>query len=42
MEKDVETGPIRQVDGQVIFRVPEGTLYSLPATLVAVSPLTAT
>jgi hypothetical protein len=24
-------GPLRQVDGQVIFRVPEGTLYSLPA-----------
>ncbi|MGZ8867263.1 MAG: hypothetical protein ACXW2P_02890 [Thermoanaerobaculia bacterium] len=26
------TGPIREVDGQVIFRVPGGTLYSLPAS----------
>jgi hypothetical protein len=26
------TGPIREVDGQVVFRVPGGPLYSLPAS----------
>lgn len=28
------TGPVREAGGQVIFRVPEGTLYSLPASEV--------